>query len=159
MLHYGLKSITHAKELIAQVVFVLGGGEPAFNLLLETSCAETQCGTYPDRHPYKLGVGPNQHDEIHLVDIQQEGEQRHFDIIKREFGYDIEAIKLSDLANDPLLSFICCRLSYKRIPEAIPNDLIGRARYWKEYYNTAIGDGTVEHYLASVADCLGDEWK
>ncbi len=130
-----------------------------FNQMIETSCVETKCITYPDIHREKLGVGLCQHDQIGLDDIKQEGEQRHFDIVKKDFGYDIKKIQLADLANDPLLSLICCRLSYKRIPAAIPGDLLGRAKYWKEYYNTQAGKGTIKHYLHSVSDCLGSDWQ
>lgn len=157
--HYNLKSIPEAKDIVRRVVKALGGGEAVYSIMIEISCAETLCGTYPDSHPNKWGVGLCQHDQINIDDIQLEGEQRHFDIVKKEFGYDIPTIQLKDLAKDPLLSFICCRLSLKRIPEAIPDDLIGRAHYWKEYYNTTAGDGTVEHYLESVAECLGEEWQ
>lgn len=156
---YGLTSIHEAKAIARKVTSALGGSEAVYNQMIEISCAETHCGTFPDRHNEKLGVGVCQHDQINIDDIQQEGEKRHFDIVRKVFGYDIPSIELKDLAYDPLLSFICCRLSLKRIPEAIPDDLIGRAKYWKEHYNTAAGDGTVEHYLKCVSDCLGEEWS
>lgn len=157
--YYGLKSIHEAKVLARRVVNALGGNDFVFNQMIETCCVETKCGTFPDVHPEIMGVGLCQHDQIGLDDIKQEGEQRHFDIVKEKFGYDIEKIELADLAYDPLLSLICCRLSYKRIPALIPGDLLGRAQYWKEYYNTEAGKGTVEHYLESVAECLGEEWQ
>lgn len=157
--HYGIRSIPEAKVLARRVVAALGGSEDVFSQMIETACAETKCGLYPDAHPEIMGVGLCQHDQINIDDIQGEGEQRHFDIVEKEFGYDIPTIQLADLANDPLLSFICCRLSYKRIPAAIPGDLLGRAQYWKEYYNTAAGSGTVEHYRESVEECLGEEWQ
>ena len=157
--YYGIRSIPEAKVLARRVVKALGGNEDVFNQMIETACAETKCGTYPDAHPEKMGVGLCQHDQINLDDIQQQGEARHFKIVKDVFGYNIKSIELADLSDDPLLSLICCRLSYKRIPEAIPSDLHGRAQYWKEYYNTAAGGGTVEHYLESVEECLGEEWQ
>lgn len=157
-MHYGLRSPVHARALAKQVVNVLGGGDIASSLLLETACAETQLGTYPDSHPDKWGVGVNQHDQINLDDIQAHGKQRHFELINNAFGYDMKTVKLTDLALDPLLSFICCRLSYLRIPAPIPTELYGRACYWKEYYNRS-GKGTVKHYLDSVAHCLGEQWQ
>lgn len=39
------------------------------------------------------------------------------------------------------------RLFYRLIPEAILETIEGRAKYWKKYYNTVLGKGTVEHYL------------
>jgi len=41
-----------------------------------------------------------------------------------------------------------CRLKYWRAPAKIPSDLEGMAQYWKTYYNTEQGAGTVEHFLA-----------
>lgn len=157
--YYGVESISQVKTLARQVVNALGGNENVYNILLETPCAETKLGQFPDSHPDKWGVGLCQHDHIGLDDIQLNGEQRHFDIVKNEFGYDIKDVQLADLADDPLLSLICCRLSYKRIPDPIPSDLVGRAKYWKEFYNTQAGGGTVDHYLHSVEECLGKEWR
>jgi len=38
-------------------------------------------------------------------------------------------------------------LKYKLIPELIPNSLDERATYWKKYYNSEAGKGTMKHYL------------
>lgn len=157
-MHYGLKTSQQARQLAREVVSVLGGGEPAYSLLVETAAAETLLGSFPDVHEDRLGVGLCQHDEINLKDIKQEGEQRHFNLIKQHWGYDVPSLELADLAYDPLLSLILCRLSYKRIPAAIPADLRGRAEYWKEYYNTAAGKGSVNEYLHRVLHCLGEDW-
>jgi hypothetical protein len=42
-----------------------------------------------------------------------------------------------------------CRLHYRRVPKRLPavDDLVGQAKYWKQYYNTKHGKGTVEHFL------------
>lgn len=44
---------------------------------------------------------------------------------------------------------LMCRAYYRRIPEPLPGeeDVLGMARYWKTYYNTAEGAGTVEAFL------------
>ena len=151
--------MSHVKALAKNVVDVLGGGSRAVNISIETACVETQCGTFPDAHPDKWGVGLCQLDQIGLDDIQLNGEQRHFDLIKGAFDYDIRKVQLSDAAHDPLLSLILCRLHYKRVPARFPDDLIGRAKYWKEYYNTVAGKGTVHHYLDSVRNILGEDWQ
>lgn len=158
-LYYGLKSPTQAREIAKRVVNVLGGGDAAYCLVLETGCAESQLGTYPDAHNEKWGVGLYQHDRINIEDILLHGKARHFNVIKDVFGYDMHKVQLEDLAFDPLLSTICCRLSYKRIPAAIPHDLYSRAEYWKLYYNTTSGAGTVSHYLEAVHNCLGEDWR
>lgn len=47
------------------------------------------------------------------------------------------------------LKYACAmaRVHYRRVPEPIPLDLEGQAHYWKEYYNTQLGKGTVTKYL------------
>jgi len=155
--YYGVYSLDHIKSLAKEVVKGLGGNNNVYLQMLGTAAAETMCGTYPDDNPEKLGVGLYQHDNIRIVDIQQEGEQRHFDIVKDLWDYDIKNIKLSDLAYDPLLSTICARLGYKRVPAACPSNLIDQAIYWKKYWNTEAGKGTVEHYLESYEVVFGEE--
>jgi len=41
-----------------------------------------------------------------------------------------------------------CRVHYLRVKEALPDpdDLIGLAGYWKKYYNTEHGKGTIDHF-------------
>lgn len=47
-----------------------------------------------------------------------------------------------------------CRVHYMRVKERIPdyNDLEGIAKYWKKYYNTEAGKGTVDKF---VSRCKG----
>ena len=40
-----------------------------------------------------------------------------------------------------------CRLCYRRVPNAIPNNIEDMAKYWKKHYNTEKGKGTVKHFL------------
>ena len=157
--YYGVNSLDHIKTLARQVCALLGGDRSVQRMLIETTCPETHGGTYPDAHPDTKGVGLCQHDQINIDDLKLNGEARHFSAIKRTFGYDIMAIELADLAEDPLLSLICCRLSYKRIPAKVPATLIEIAIYWKRYYNTEAGKGTIDHYLEAVEEVLGSDWS
>jgi hypothetical protein len=45
-----------------------------------------------------------------------------------------------------------CRVHYYRVPAALPpaGDLAEQAAYWKRYYNTELGRGTVEHFLGTA---------
>lgn len=155
---YGLRSRLQAADHAKRVAGALGGGHNAYCQILETACAETLLGLYPDKHPEKWGVGLCQHDEINLIDIKQHLKPKHRNIIINEFGYDIAEVQLKDLAYDPLLSIICCRLSYLRIEYPIPNTLTERAEYWKEHYNRS-GDGKPWQYIERVHEILGDEWQ
>ena len=47
------------------------------------------------------------------------------------------------------LRYACAmaRVHYLRAPGAIPLTVPGQAEYWKQYYNTPLGKGTIEHYM------------
>ena len=47
-----------------------------------------------------------------------------------------------------------CRLHYRRVPSALPKagDLEGQANYWKKYYNSHLGKGTIEHFMEANND-------
>ena len=95
-------------------------------------------------------MGLCQHDLIAFQDIIQRTPMRIVKTIHMEFGYDIRKLVHTNLADDPLLSFIFCRLHYRLRPEPIPSSLRGRAEYWKQFYNSMAGKGTVTHYLDSA---------
>lgn len=44
-----------------------------------------------------------------------------------------------------------CRIFYLRIKAPIPKTIEGRAAYWKKYYNTALGKGTVQGYVSKAS--------
>ena len=56
-----------------------------------------------------------------------------------------------ELACNAYYACAMARAHYYRVPAALPDagDLEGQAHYWKNYYNTAAGSGTVEEYIAS----------
>jgi len=39
------------------------------------------------------------------------------------------------------------RLKYWMVPEELPKDVPGYAKYWKTYYNTPLGKGTEEEFI------------
>jgi|TARA_R110000744_G_scaffold133783_1_gene242340 hypothetical protein len=69
---------------------------------------------------------------------------------------NVEPEKLLNMTEDELKNLlwgnifagiIFCRIKYWRVPKKIPFDLEGMAGYWKAYYNTEGGAGTVSHFL------------
>ena len=52
------------------------------------------------------------------------------------------------LASSLALDIAMCRLHYYRRPEPLPDDLPGQAAYWKQHYNTPLGAGKPEEYVA-----------
>ena len=58
-----------------------------------------------------------------------------------------EPVNLCLKTNVPYM-VIMARIQYLPAPKEIPGDLKGQAAYWKEFYNTPAGAGTVEQYIA-----------
>jgi len=56
------------------------------------------------------------------------------------------ALRLDD--NDRI-GVLFSRLHYFRVHDPIPESLADQAAYWKHWYNTPAGSGTVEEYLAN----------
>lgn len=152
MIGYGLVSLAQVKHYAQAVCDVLGRGEQnaAVYLLCETAAAETQYGTFRDATPNGAGRGLYQCDEIPFLDVQSRARNSDVDAIKQAFDIDIKSVKWADLNYSPLLATIFARLHYKLRPDAVPQALKGRAEYWKKHYNSVLGKGTVEHYLASA---------
>ncbi|ELA8466744.1 hypothetical protein Q1G98_000190 [Vibrio alginolyticus] len=55
---------------------------------------------------------------------------------------------VSQLVTNLAFAVAICRVHYLRVKEALPTagDLDGLAKYWKDYYNTRLGAGTVDDF-------------
>lgn len=62
---------------------------------------------------------------------------------------NIREFDAQDLDTNLELSICFARLKYYTIPASIPTDLDGQAAYWKKYYNTIYGAGTVDEYISN----------
>lgn len=60
--------------------------------------------------------------------------------------------KFEQLAGNNFYSCAMARIKYYRVKEALPDadDLDGLAKYWKLYYNTPLGAGTVEDFMTKA---------
>lgn len=65
-----------------------------------------------------------------------------------QFGFDDSKISFCLLSNIAL-QIVFCRLHYRRVPDKLPDakDIEAQAQYWKSFYNTVKGKGTVEHFI------------
>ena len=63
-------------------------------------------------------------------------------------GFDEGALEFCLLSNIGLQAAFC-RLHYRRVPSALPksDDLKEQAKYWKIYYNSHLGKGTIKHFM------------
>lgn len=121
-------------------------------LLLGTMAQESAFGTYLKQAGKGPALGiyqmePATHDDIvdNYLRYQRDLEQQ----LLRAFRwnrYDSER-----LIYDLQYATVFARLQYKRIkaPLPLPNDITKIAEYWKEYYNTDKGDGTVKQFIAN----------
>ena len=135
------------------IVDCLGGGNDALFLILETASVESKLGGVNDRSLH-VGMGICQFDRFPFYDHKRRSMRFRKKIVE-ELGVDIKLIEWEDLRYNSFLSLLFCRLFYLNIQKPIPSSVEDRAGYWKKYYNTFLGKGTIEHYL--IASTLVDE--
>ena len=156
---YGIVERQHIFDIVANICQVLGNGanESANKLILGTIAAETMLGEYKDPTPFRAGTGICQFDKIAFQDVKARTRKHNTKLILENFNIDIHKVTYDMLEYNPLLSIIFCRLFYKLIPAEIPSDLYLMACYWKRYYNTEQGKGTVEHFIGNYHHFIGGQ--
>lgn len=145
------------KALITSVLKELNlHSDNAVKLLMGTAAQESHLGKYRKQ----LGGGP-------ALGIFQMEPATFNDIVNNYLRYKpalaarIERVarvcrfKAEDVENNDLLAICMARVHYLRASEAIPPDVEGMARYWKRYYNTPLGKGTVEEFIANYRRLVG----
>lgn len=147
---YGLLSRSQLEETINNVVSKLGGGEPAKKLLMETAAVETDLGAAVDTS-WGVGVGIMQFDPIGFDDVKERTSTGLKAQVMMQFGIDIDRSSIGDLRYSPLASVVFARLKYRLVPSVIPDSQVGRAVYWKKWYNSSLGAGTPAKYLKAAA--------
>ena len=143
-------------EVIAPVVDLLGGGQAARELLFWTGWVESKYATRE-----QLGGGP-------ALGYWQMEPDTHYDIWNNYLAFrpgmaqvlvkllPAEALDgVHALEFDDRYACALARVHYKRVREALPEagNLVGMAAYWKTYYNTSLGAGTVPHFQDHCAQC------
>ena len=119
----------------------------ARDLIFETGNAETSY-----RHLEQMGGGPAisfwQLESNTIKDIWENyiTYRKPYIQMAYELGLREGEMDFCVMSNVALAVFFC-RVYYRRQPGAIPSTPEERADYWKEYYNTEGGKGTVKHYL------------
>ena len=135
----------------------------AVNLLLLTAAQESHMGTYIKQ----LGNGP----ALGIFQMEPATNEDIWDNYLRykpEIGFDI--VRTAGLAPQdsyaPALKWnlkyaiLMARMQYRRRPEPLPDvdDIRGLAEYWKQWYNTPKGAGTVEEAMLNYKRfVLGEE--
>lgn len=63
-----------------------------------------------------------------------------------ELGLDYNNLEFCLMTNIAI-QVALCRLHYRRVPSPLPKTLKEMAVYWKSYYNSHLGKGTVEKFI------------
>lgn len=131
--------------------------QAAENLLLGTICQESHAGKYVKQ----LGTGPAmgmcQMEPATHDDIWNNYLRYHDDlaakvrVLELDGWYDDD--NANEMAGNAYYAVAMCRIHYRRVPQSLPNasDTVGLAKYWKQFYNSALGAGTVEEFMNNYA--------
>jgi hypothetical protein len=149
----------HITELaIQKVTDVLPDSDNAKQFLTEIAEVESKFGTHRNTFKKKDSSGIFQIDRIAFDEVQRrlqpdsdvgENIRNYNEKLKEELGIDLTTASFSDL-NTPLYGAAFARAYILTIPASIPTTLKARATYWKKYYNTSAGAGTVDSYIKRV---------
>lgn len=123
----------------------------AEELLLGTAAVESHCGEYLTQLDNGPAVGIYQMEPSTYQDVI-------FNVIPK-FDFDF---KISDDPKDMIWDFrlatLMCRLQYWRFSQPLPGskDIPALGLYWKTYYNTLEGKGSVGSFVNCYRIYIGD---
>mgnify|MGYP000055945115 CR=1 FL=1 len=148
MNYYGYGSPEQVKEVIEHVCSKFHTAKRRAMTIAAFAAVETQFGTYPDSC-VEYGTSILQYDPIRFEDIKARTRKKNKDLVLREFGVDIDLVDLCCLRYNILLAVIFAILALLLIKEALPYTMEGIYAYWKKYWNSKEGKGTLEHFTVS----------
>lgn len=112
--------------------------QSAIDLLLGTAAQESAFGTYLKQvNGPALGVFQMEPATFYTVKAWAE----------KRFPLILEGRCATELEYDLSIAILSARLNYLSKPDSIPESLQGQAAYWKRYWNTYLGKGTIEQYV------------
>ena len=136
------------KEHLGQIIFNTLNefglySEEAYQLVYGTIIQESKRGEYLrqltkifsyDKH----GVGIGQIEKTTFEWLKTVFVDKYPELLK---------VTIQMLEYDLRMAILFVRLRYRVVKSPIPKTLEGQAKYWKKYYNTEYGSGTVEQYI------------
>lgn len=144
------------RDLIKRVLVALDlHSEAAENLLMGTAAQESRLGEYIRQ----LGSGPAlgifQMEPATFKDIVQNYLQYKPELGKKVMSISgVNALRSEYLEYNLALAICMCRVHYLRVTPNMPRNLVGWAKYWKEYYNTRLGKGTEEEFIRNFKNLV-----
>lgn len=123
----------------------------AENLLMGTCAQESEMGQYIVQRENGPAQGIFQMEPDTEYDIARNflqyrvDLQRSVNLLVPEFSEG----DMYDLEGNLFYAAAMCRVHYYRVPEGLPmsDDIEGLAQYWKRFYNTVQGKGTVTEFV------------
>lgn len=133
--------------------------EDAEELLIGVMAVESDGGTYLMQKG-GIAASPYQIEPETYVDLWNQEllaeRPELMNLIKVKCNFAVSP-QFKELANNLKLATIMCRVFFLRVKEPLPNknDVYAMARYWKKYYNTEAGKGTVEGFVKKYNEYNG----
>ncbi|MEE3046670.1 MAG: hypothetical protein VX620_15580 [Pseudomonadota bacterium] len=132
--------------------------QAAENLLMGTAAQESDGGRYVRQLANGPARGIFQMEPATLDDIYANYLEYRPDLRGAVDAYLTPALgRDENLVCNLAYATLMCRVHYRRVPDALPkaDDLRGMATYWKRFYNTVQGKGTVEEFVANYMRYCG----
>ena len=120
------------------------------NMILETACVESNCGEYIKQLKGPacgiFQIEPRTAKDIidHFIYYRPKLRENYAKLMNGFLSLE------QNLCTNLMFQIFMCRIFYLRFSEVIPDTVESRAKYWKKYYNTNLGKGTVEKYIKAV---------
>ena len=135
-------NFTQFEDLIVRTLskYKLPAKPEAIELLLGTAAQESAFGTYL-RQTNGPALGAFQMEPATFLTVQS--------FSKKDYPLMLENRYAKEMEYDLELAIIAARVNYLSKPGTIPKDLLGQADYWKRYWNTYKGKGTIEQYVSN----------
>lgn len=124
----------------------------AEDLLMGTAAQESRLGTYVKQYGAGPALGiyqmePLTHKDIwvNYLSYREEISSKLYQMIMTETTIPDDRHLVVNLEYATAMA----RVQYLRVPESLPKqgDIKGYAKYWKQYYNTPLGAGTVNEFV------------
>ena len=135
--------------------------DSAVNLLLGTAAQESHMGSYIVQMGlgYSGGIGIYQMEAGAYHNVWDNHIAPNVALIAKIrlfLGYNGKP-NPQRMASDLSLASIMCRFYYYAIKKPLPesDNLKDLAEYWKKYYNTALGKGTIEQFMGNYEKYIG----
>lgn len=141
--------IAQLKEAIVEVLqnCLLSTDSKIVNMIAGTACVESNCGEYIKQVKGPacgiFQIEPKTARDIYTNYIQYHSNYKHY----YDKYYNNYLTLEQNLKFNLAFSIFMCRMFYMRIKAPIPDTVQEQAQYWKKYYNTELGKGTVDNYI------------